>query len=156
MWTESLVFEVQDSISVGCVPPTCRPYLVVTQVPVTRLWWVLTLLLRSHVLGGGRLPSLDIPTPWIYPPLAHNIPPRRGLIPDIPTSRKDMGPQIPAPTLWTDRHLWKHYLPATSFAGVKIKIVSRVCSRLRIYCQEYIVILPGIKGGSRMFKTWSL
>ena len=28
----------------------------------------------------------------------------------------------PIPLLWTDRHLWKHYLPTTSFAAGKMRI----------------------------------
>ena len=51
---------------------------------------------------------------WIYPSIPEGTWCRR-----YPPPRKDMGPEIPTP-LWTDRHLWKHYLPATSFAAVII------------------------------------
>ena len=52
--------------------------------------------------------------PWTYPPLTY-LPPDRELVPEIPTSWKGYGTR----DMWTDRHLWKHYLPATSFAGGK-------------------------------------
>ena len=38
----------QDSIPVGCVPPSCRPHLMVSQIPVLGVGWV--------------------PTPWTYQP----------------------------------------------------------------------------------------
>ena len=75
--------------------------------------WLLTPL-RSPV-GVGTHPrtySPDIPNPFDIPTPPLDIPthPRRDLVPEIPTPRKDMGPEIPIP-LWTNRHLWKHYLP---------------------------------------------
>ena len=87
-------------------------------------------------LGGGGYP-LDIPTAevpcprghtWTYPPSWCAMPPRHTHPQDILTPRhthsrpwKDMGPEIQSLLLWTDRHLWKHDLPATSLAAVKIK-----------------------------------
>ena len=52
--------------------------------------------------------------PWTYPPLTY-LPPDRKLVPEIPTPWKGYGTR----DMWTDRHMWKHYLPATSFAGGK-------------------------------------
>ena len=36
-------------------------------------------------------------------------------VPDTynPTPKKDLGPGRPTPHLWTDKRLWKHYLPVT-------------------------------------------
>ena len=57
-------------------------------------------------------PLLGIPT----------LPPKRTweqrYLPPRPP-RKDMGPEIPYPLPWTDTHLWKRHLPATSLAGGK-------------------------------------
>ena len=46
-------------------------------------------------------------TPWRDPPG-----------PETPPRLRPPGPRLRSP-LWTDKHLWKHYLPATSFAGAK-------------------------------------
>ena len=51
---------------------------------------------------GGHIHPHPFPTPWT------------SLAP-----RKVMRPGIHTPPLWTDRHLWKHYLPATTVAGGK-------------------------------------
>ena len=81
--------------------------------------------------GHTRPPRRDlvpeIPTPpqrtWDHPCLGigthlpGHIQPRRVLVPEIPTPKKDMGSEIPTQPLWTDRHLRKHYLPATALAG---------------------------------------
>ena len=74
------------------------------------------LYLRFHSRGEW------VPIPWTYPPLDIPTPSRkysasrRDLVPEIFTSEKDMGPEIPTP-LCTDKDLWKHYLPVTSLAG---------------------------------------
>ena len=47
----------------------------------------------------------------------------------LPTPRRDMGQEIPEilyPSPWTDMHLWKHYLPATSLVVGKISVVVTV------------------------------
>ena len=86
------IYWKQESIPVGCALPACRPYPVVSQVPCP-----------------GGYPHQDIPTPWTYllprkgAGTRHTHPPER-------TWDKRYPP-------WTDRRLWKHYLPATSFTG---------------------------------------
>ena len=57
-----------------------------------------TYSLRSHVWGWVLIP-------WTYPPLL-----------DIPTTARDLVPDIPPP-LWTDTHPWKHHLPPTLLVG---------------------------------------
>ena len=64
--------------------------------------WVPT---PGHAHSGGMSTH-----PWI-PGYSQKGPGTRDARPHI----RDMGPEIPP--LWTDRHLWKHYLPVTSFAG---------------------------------------
>ena len=61
----------QESISVRSLPPACRLYPVVSQVPC---------------IGGG-VSTL----PWTYPL------PGRDLVPGIPTPRMDMEKEIPSP-----------------------------------------------------------
>ena len=115
--------EQQESIPIGCVPPT----LVTTT--------------RCQYCSGGRydilippgmptplvylpsvIPTLWIPTPWIPSPEGTwdqrylTPPPPRDLGPEIHLPRKGPGTRD---TPRTDIHLWKHYLPATSFAGGK-------------------------------------
>ena len=70
-------------------------------------------LLELYLLGG--VPG--IPTPegtWdqAYPP------PGRDLGPSISTLEWTWDQAYPSP-LWTDKHYWKHYFPATSLAGGK-------------------------------------
>ena len=48
-------------------------------------------------------------TPWIYPPS------RRDLVSEIPPPERTKDQRY-SPILPVDKHLWKHYLPATSFA----------------------------------------
>ena len=92
------------------------------------------LLTASHSIpgpmyggGGGVNAHLpDIPTPWTYPPPLDIPTPKGHGARDkwertwdqrYPPSRKN-GLKIPTPIpLSTDRHLWKHYLPASSLAG---------------------------------------
>ena len=106
----------QESIPEGCVPPDYRSYPMVS--------------------GGGRVPNpLYISTPADAPAPEHTH------APDIPISWKEPGTRNthPLERTWyqrypllvrtwdqrhppppsTDRHLWRHYLPATSFAGGK-------------------------------------
>ena len=45
-----------------------------------------------------------------------------GGVSSIPTPRRDLGPGISSVDRITDRHLWKHYLPATSLAGGKYDV----------------------------------
>ena len=96
----------QDSISVGYVPPICQPYV---------LWWSPL----GFSTGGGIsqvscLEGVYIPTPlvylppWTYPPTPWKGPGTR----DTHPHRRDQ-----AYTPWTDRHLWKHYLPTTTVAS---------------------------------------
>ena len=86
---------------------------------------------------SGEYPSQTYPIPWTYPfprwtcpPPWHIYPPPRHTYPftylspspDIPIPhvppRRDLVPEIPTPPVnrMTDRCLWKHYLPPTSFA----------------------------------------
>ena len=90
---------------------------------------------RTHAQGVNTHPKH---LPWSYPPFLHITTPSTYHPPAYihppshthPPSRKDMGPEIPnhpSPVnRMTDRCLWKHYLPLTSFAGGK-----RVRSHLR-------------------------
>ena len=103
--------------TVGCIPPVCQPYPI-----VSHNWGGVS----THGTGGGEYPPhghthhpLYIPTLplWTYPPTPgiltsfrgygtrDNTPPERTWTTDTP------------PPPQTDRHLWKHYLPATSLAG---------------------------------------
>ena len=90
-------FYEQESIPVGSVPSTCRPYPVVSQVPCiwgrnvsTHPSWTYPPARHTHTVGGEYLP-LDTPTS------------RRDLVPEIPpTPRKEMGSEIPTPSPWTD------------------------------------------------------
>ena len=82
---------------------------------------------------GGLVPQVQCPwgyiythpCPLVYPPSGiPNIPlvyPLLGYTPDIPTPplRRDLWPGISTYPLWTDRHLWKHYLPISTVAGGK-------------------------------------
>ena len=75
-------------------------------------------------LEGESLPSFpwrEIPSPWRETPLPPPSLPldgdplgRRPL-----THRETPYPCRETPSLWTDRHLWKHYLPTSSFEGSK-------------------------------------
>ena len=98
----------------------------------TRLSFIITLETRVHVnirvqmVVFKCMSSLYNPTP----PL-----PERDMGPEVPSSGSNMGSEMPypppppgkehgtrdiLPPLWTDKHLWKHYLPATSLAGCKM------------------------------------
>ena len=83
------------------IPQTYRPDIPTPDIPTP-----------------GHPHPLDIPTPWTYPP------PRRDLVLEIATPLKghSTGDTHSTP-LWAERHLWKHYLPATSFAGGKDELL---------------------------------
>ena len=61
------------------------------------------------------------PAGWLYPPFGHtHPPPERTWDQRYPAPRKGHGTRDTLhPLPWTDKHLWKHYLPATSLACVK-------------------------------------
>ena len=73
-----------------------------------------------------RYPILQIPDPlWIpYPqlfipyPILDTLPPRNDMGPRDQWPGRDLVPEIPdpPPCEQIDRHLWKHYLPATTVA----------------------------------------
>ena len=108
----------QESIPVGCVLHTCQPYMF--------LWLPL-----GVSTGGGshRHPPVSYPSGWGWYPPPLDIP----TLLDIPSFRHTHPHtyslhsfvDILTFSLWVshhlleqnDRHLWKHYLPATSFAG---------------------------------------
>ena len=77
--------------------------------------WVPTLL--KVLCQGEWVPTpLDIPTSTTLDIPTH---PRRDLVPETISThpRRDLIPETMPSSMWTDRHLWNHYLPATSFAG---------------------------------------
>ena len=104
----------QESIPVECIPPACQPYL---------FWW-------PPGVGTSRgIGIREIPTPLGYL-LPTGIPALPGYLPSLVTyppwlptpgilnpSRRGPGTRDTYPFLWTDTHLWKHYLPATIIAG---------------------------------------
>ena len=93
---------------------------------------------RKH---SGRCvpPAFVVPGKWgrvsqgVRYPRGRVYPPRKDMESYIPYPRRNMGPEIPYPPWqdmgpgirkgpgtylpWTDTHLWKHYLSATSLAG---------------------------------------
>ena len=84
---------VKDSIPTGCVPPACRPYLMVSQV-----------LVRGRLLTTPLPPpeftclrdGYQTPHPRTYPPLGIPTPHWKG--PGTrDTPQKDMGPEVPTP-----------------------------------------------------------
>ena len=78
--------EIKESISVGCTPPACEPYLVVSHVPCRGR---VPIFLQVPCLGW--VPNiLGMPTPLNIPP------PLTDLAPEISTPGKDMGSEIPA------------------------------------------------------------
>ena len=70
--------KIQENISVGCIPPACQPYPVVSQVPRPRR-------------GGVGTHPLDTSTP--LPTYPKKEPHTR----DTRPHGKDMGPEIPTP-----------------------------------------------------------
>ena len=82
-------------------------------------------------VGGLGLPTLpghrhlSGHTPWTHSP-------------SLP--RRDLGPEIPPPP-WPDRHLWKHYLPGSSFEGgnkIDSTFLSRTTSLAQIVVSFYL------------------
>ena len=61
-----------------------------------------------------RDPWTETETPGQRPPGQRQRPPGQR-----PLRQRPPGPRPRPPHLWTNKHLWKHYLPATSFAGGK-------------------------------------
>ena len=86
----------QESIPVGCVQPA---FVVSGEGKVNPTPWV----------PGPQYPTSSIPCPQIPYPLDTLTP---------SPARKDMRPEIPYP-MWTEwlTDTWRHYLPATTFAG---------------------------------------
>ena len=82
---------IRESSQMNNKTATVRVVVAATRC---QYWW-------SHVQGG-------IYTPTPSPPSGH----------PQPLERSWDQAYIPPP-LWTDRHLWKHYLPATTVAGGK-------------------------------------
>ena len=83
VWDNLIHLINQESIPVGCVPPACQPYPVVSHV------W------GNGVGGVGGYPPLDIPTPWTYPTS------RRDMVSEIPPG-KDTVSKIPPMDRQTD------------------------------------------------------
>ena len=79
--------------------------------------WHLWLATRQYQPPGYTHP-LVIPNPGLTHPLDIHTPTQKWLGTGIPTPRMDLVPEIPTlPPLWTDKHLWRCYLPTTSLAG---------------------------------------
>ena len=98
------------------------------QSPLRQPWYITTFeSTRKH---SSRMHSTRLLT------ICRSIP---GITPGVwvPTPTERTCDQIPAPPLWTDTHLWKHYLIAISFAGGKNIVESRYISRTR-------AVYPGI------------
>ena len=81
--------QIHERIWAGCLLPACQPYPIVSYVR-RRLC---TPPPRSYVLGSE------------YPPPGHTHPPERTWDHRYPSWTRLLPP-------WTDRHLWKHYLPS--------------------------------------------
>ena len=103
----------QESNPVGCILPACQSYPMSRReggVPPP----------RGPMSRGHSLP--DITTPYTYPPTAC-IPHKRPGTKDTHHLERTWGLGYPSSgahpqvNRMTDRHLWKHYVPATSFAG---------------------------------------
>ena len=71
------------------------------------------------------LPAYSTPE---HPPTTYPSSPKRTWDQRYPTSGKDLVPGLPYPFLWTDKHLWKRYLPAAPLAVGKIPMFGLFCS----------------------------
>ena len=94
---------VQDSIPIGCVSLACQMYEFWPSVPGVRTSG-----------GRGRSSSKQVWTvlQW-WPP---DVSSRRG-VPTYHVTYPMMYSMLPYPSpLWTDRRMWKHYPPQTTFA----------------------------------------
>ena len=101
----------QESIPVGCVSPACWP------------WGVFRVCARECVCVLGGYLGVCVQG---YPldPEAHTAPgPRPDTLPLPPSADTHSVPKARHP-LWTDKHLWKHYL-APNFVWGRTNLVRR-------------------------------